>query len=253
MLEKHILDQTNKEEKFVKKRQIPIAIGTVCLLLTLGICVQVKTVDNSITSVAKTQAENELRDSVLKWKENYDNAESKLEYKEAELEKLRKQISSSDESSSKISEQLEQNNSILGYTDLTGSGVVITAEDGDYSTSKGLASLYIVHDGDLIALVNALKNAGAEAISINGQRIVNSTAITCVGNTIMINGEKVGSPFIINAIGNPEKLYGQITMPDSYYDKMKNDGVSVKIEKVNSIDVPKYTGLYKFDYAKTIE
>ena len=236
MLEKHILDQTSKEEKFVKRKQIPIAIGTVCLLLTLGICVQVKTVDNSITSVAKTQAENELRDSVLKWKENYDNAESKLEYKEAELEKLRKQISSSDESSSKISEQLEQNNSILGYTDLTGSGVVIT-----------------VHDGDLIALVNALKNAGAEAISINGQRIVNSTAITCVGNTIMINGEKVGSPFIINAIGNPEKLYGQITMPDSYYDKMKSDGVSVKIEKVNSIDVPKYTGLYKFDYAKTIE
>ena len=42
-------------------------------------------------------------------------------------------------------------------------------------------------------------------------------------------------------------------MPDSYYDKMKSYGVSVKIEKVNSIDVPKYTGLYKFDYAKTIE
>ena len=97
---------------------------------------QFKTVDNSIASVARTQAENELRDSVLKWKENYDNAESKLEYKEAELETLRNQVASSDESSTQISEQLEQNNSLLGYTDLTGSGVVITAADGDYSSSK---------------------------------------------------------------------------------------------------------------------
>lgn len=237
----------------MNKKQISIALGTICLLLTLGICVQFKTVDNSIASVARTQAENELRDSVLKWKENYDNAESKLEYKEAELETLRNQVASSDESSTQISEQLEQNNSLLGYTDLTGSGVVITAADGDYSSSKGLASQYIVHDGDLVALVNALKNAGAEAISINGQRIVNTTAITCVGNTVMINEERQGSPFIINAIGSPEKLYGQITMPESYYDKMKTDGVDVKIEKVNSIDVPKYTGLYKFEYAKVAE
>lgn len=237
----------------MKKREISIALGTVCLVLTACICIQVKTVDTSITSVARTQAENELRDSVLKWKENYDNAEEKLEYKEAELEKLRKQISNSDENSFQVTEQLEENNRLLGYTDLTGSGVVIKAEDGDYSSAKGLASAYIVHDGDLISLVNSLKNAGAEAISINGQRIVNTTAITCVGNTTMINGEKVGSPFIINAIGSPEKLYGQITMPDSYFNKMKQDGVSVKIEKVDSIDVPKYNGLYKFEYAKTAE
>ncbi len=237
----------------MNKKQVSIALGTICLLLSMGICIQLKTVDNSIASVARTQAENELRDSVLKWKENYDNAETKLEYKEAELEKIRNQVASSDESSTQISEQLAQNNSLLGYTDLTGSGVVITAADGDYSAAKGLAAQYIVHDGDLVALVNALKNAGAEAISINGQRIVNTTAITCVGNTVMINGERVGSPFIINAIGNPERLYGQITMPESYYDKMKTDGVDVKIEKVNSIDVPKYTGLYNFEYAQAVE
>ena len=83
----------------MKKKQISIALGTICLLLTMGICIQLKTVDNSIASVARTQAENELRDSVLKWKENYDNAETKLEYKEAELEKIRNQVASSDDSS----------------------------------------------------------------------------------------------------------------------------------------------------------
>ena len=237
----------------MKKSEFSIAIAVICFALTLGICVQIRTVASSSASVARTQAENQLRDSVLKWKENYDNSKSKLEYKEAELERLRSQIANYDETSKKISEQLTQNNSMLGYSELTGSGVVITAKDGDYSAAKGLAYQYIVHDGDLFALVNALKNAGAEAISINEQRIVNTTAITCVGNTVLINGEKVGSPFIINAIGSPEKLYGQITMPDSYYDKMKSEGVDVKIEKVSSINVPKYFGIYKFNYAKIDE
>jgi uncharacterized protein YlxW (UPF0749 family) len=237
----------------VKKIKISLAIGILCTLLALGVAVQVRTVTESSTTVAQTQAENELRDSVLKWKTNYDNANTKLEYKEAELETLRNQITSSDESSEDVKTELETNNQLLGYTDLTGSGVVITAADGDSSNVKGLSSLYIVHDGDLVGLVNALKNAGAEAISINGQRIVNTTAITCAGNIVLINGEKVGSPFIINAIGNPERLYGQMIMPDSYYDNMKSDGVDMKIVKENSISVPKYTGLFKFSYARVVD
>lgn len=235
------------------KLQISISLGLICILLTTGIAVQIKTVTNSSTLVAKTQAENELRDSVLKWKTNYDNINSKLEYKEAELEALRTKIADDIDNSEEITNELELNNNLLGYTDLIGNGVVITASDADSTVVNGLASLYIVHDGDLVGLVNALKNAGAEAISINGQRIVSTTAITCAGNIVLINGEKVGSPFIIKAIGNPEKLYGQMIMPDSYYDTMKNDGVNMKIEKVNSVEIPKYTGLFKFNYAESID
>lgn len=237
----------------MKKIQMSLALGIICILLTLGISVQIRTVTESSTTVAQTQTENELRDSVLKWKTNYDNANSKLEYKEAELETLRNQIINSDENSEDVKNELEANSELLGYTDLTGKGVVIRAADGDSSSVKGLASLYIVHDGDLVGLVNALKNAGAEAISINGQRIVNTTAITCAGNIVLINGERVGSPFTINAIGNPERLYGQMVMPESYYDNMKSDGVDMKIEKVNSVSVPKYTGLFKFNYARVID
>ncbi len=90
----------------------------------------------------------------------------------------------------------------------------------------------VVHDGDLLEVVNALKNAGAEAISINNQRITNSSSITCIGNVIKINGEKVSVPYVINAIGLPEKLYGSITMPGGYIKQLEDDGIQVSISQV---------------------
>ena len=63
-----------------------------------------------------------------------------------------------------------------------------------------------LHDIDVLSVVNELINAGAEAISINDQRWVANTAISCRGNTIDINGERIGAPFVIKAIGLPEYL-----------------------------------------------
>ena len=138
-------------------------------------------------------------------------------------------------------------------TEVNGQGVTIVCKDGEISSSSVLTSQYLVHDGDLLNLINALKNAGAEAISVNEQRIVNKTSVYCSGNIIMINNERVGSPFVIKAIGNPEALYGAIIMPGSYYSKMKEDGVQVSITKENSIVIPKYNGNYKYEYATIVE
>ena len=89
----------------------------------------------------------------------------------------------------------------LGWTKYRGQGLVITLKDADSSNFVGNAAKAIVHDADLMEVVNALKEAGAEAISINGERIVNTTSIICSGNIIQIDGEKVGSPYEIKAIG----------------------------------------------------
>lgn len=121
------------------------------------------------------------------------------------------------------------------------------------SIVAGDATNYVVHDADLLEVVNALKNAGAEAISINEERVVNSTAITCIGNVTKVNGEKVGSPFVIKAIGLTEKLNGALTMPGGYLEILKNDGVQVKVEEASEIVIPKYNGMYHFNYAENIE
>lgn len=236
-------------------KKIAILLGIMCFLLTIGICIQMKTVSNSYTAVGRTQTEIDLRDNVLKYKEKYDNAYEKLTKKESELEKLRENATKNDENSTKTKENVTKYSSLLGYNELTGTGIKITLEDAENPYARLDPNRAVVHDGDLLEVVNALNNAGAEAISINGQRITNATSITCVGNVVKINGEKVSVPYVISAIGLPEKLYGSITMPGSYVEQLEYDGIQVKIEKVEkeAIVIPKYDGIYKFEYAQNAE
>ncbi len=236
-------------------KKIAILLGVMCFLLTIGICVQIKTVNNSYTAVGKTQTENDLRDSVLRYKEKYDNAYEKLSKKEKELENLRENVTKNNDNSTQTKENVTKYSSLLGYTELIGKGVKITLEDAENPYSRLDPSKAVVHDGDLVEIVNALNNAGAEAISINGQRITNATSITCVGNVVKINGEKIGVPYVISAIGLPEKLYGSLTMPNSYIEQLEYDGIQVKVEKIEkeAVVVPKYNGIYKFEYAQNAE
>lgn len=239
----------------MNKKQISIVLGGMCCLLTIGIFVQIKTTNYIASAFGRTQTENELRDSVSRWQQKYQNAYEKLNKKETELEKLREQASNNGENSTHLSESLEEYNTLLGYTELKGPGIIITLKDGDSTINKSFATDYIVHDGDVLEVVNALRNAGAEAISVNGQRVINNTAITCIGNVIKINGEKIGTPFEISAIGPTSRLYGSLTMPGGYLRLLESAGVQVKVEQVekNSIIIPKYEGVYKFIYATRAE
>lgn len=73
------------------------------------------------------------------------------------------------------------------------------------------------------------------------------------GNITKVNGEKVGSPFEIKAIGLTEKLNGALTMPGGYLELLKDDGVQVKVEEAENIVIPKYNGVYNFQYAENVE
>ncbi len=236
-----------------KITKFSLLMGLLCFLLSAGIAVQIRSLRGNPAVVGESQTTNQLRDSVLEWREKYEQAIDKLEYKEAELGSIRKKISSESQDAGDITDIIASNNEALGLTEVNGQGVSIVCKDGEVSSSSILTSQYLVHDGDLLNLINALKNAGAEAISVNEQRIVNKTSVYCSGNIIMINNERVGSPFVIKAIGNPEALYGAIIMPGSYYSKMKDDGVQVSITKENSLVIPKYNGNYKYEYASIVE
>ena len=176
----------------MKKKQIGITLGIMCLLLTFGIGIQLKTTKNLVSTAGSTYRENGLRDEVLKWKEQYDRIYETLENAEQQLEKERQVSILDDDTSVEKQEELKKLNTYLGLTDVRGEGIIITLRDNTNSI-LGLAE-DLVHDGDLRAIVNELKNNGAEAISINGQRIVPSTSITCAGTVIQVNNEIVGSP-----------------------------------------------------------
>ena len=224
-------------------------------MLTVSIVVQVNTIKGTNNTVTKKLAEDELRDEVLKWKEKYDNATLELENAEKELSKVRQDSTQNNDDDKSKQEEITLNNNLLGLTNLEGKGIELTVADNPDATSENIGVLddiskYIVHYNDIIALTNELKNAGAEAISVNGQRIVSSTAITCIGNVIKINDEKVSSPFVIKAIGFPESLKGALTRGGGYLSYMKLDGIQVSIRQQDNIQIPKYTGVISSKYMK---
>lgn len=239
----------------MSKKLISLVLGLMCLVLTWGIAVQIKTVSGNGTTVSTNAKENELRDAVLKAKEKYDNMYAELEYMEEQLEIERTNSTQNNTELEQLENEIKGGNKILGLSEVTGDGIIITVND---STSLNIfddPNLLVVHDIDLINIVNELKSVGAEAISINGQRIVTTSAIECDGNVVSINGEKIAAPFVIKAIGFPESLKG-INMLGSYVYNLKYDRhLEVKIETSDSlkqkITIPKYTGVIKFEYAES--
>lgn len=162
-----------------------------CFALTAGICIQVRTTSQSDSTVSQNYEENNLRAEVLRTKERYENRLKDLETAEAELEKQRQESTQNNEDLESKEEQIVQGNKMIGLTEVTGPGVIVTLSDSNQDSSTALnPSDLVVHDGDVLSVINELKNAGAEAISINDQRIVPTTSISCGGNIIDINGEK---------------------------------------------------------------
>ena len=239
----------------MKNWKIGLTLGIVCCILTIAICIQLKTVDDTNSTVSQTLTSNNLRDQVLKWKEKYDKAVADLETSEMQLENIRLQSTQNDENAVKKEEEIKLDNILLGLTDVKGDGVILTLKDNNSVSLSNIGPLdnieyYLVHAGDLVEVVNDLRNAGAEAITINGQRIINSSAIYCAGNVIKVNGEKISSPIEIKAIGSPELLYGSITRPAGYIELLEQTGVIVNVKKSTNITINKYDGIINSQYIK---
>ena len=231
------------------KKAIALVLGIMCFALTAGICIQVKTVKNTNSTSSKNYEENNLRAEVLKYKEKYDNLIKETEKVDAQLQE---QIESATKNNSELEEsknQINDGNKMIGLTEVTGPGITITLADSDIDSTSVLdSSDLLIHDIDLLKVVNELKNAGAEAISINNQRVILTTPIICGGNIININGEKIGSPFEIKAIGSPEAL-ANLSRPGGWLSKLEERGIKVSTpKKSNSITIPKYSGVLNFKY-----
>ncbi|CDA15695.1 putative uncharacterized protein [Clostridium sp. CAG:571] len=240
----------------MNKKVISLTIGAICFVLVLAIVIQVKTIKNTNSIVNYTLSNNnDLRDDLLRWKEKYDSVNTEVTKAEKKLEETRQLAIQNSPDSIKKERELNINNTALGLTDVSGQGVIVTLKDNQGVTNENIGITddirsYLVHDANLREIVRKLKISGAEAISINDERIVNDTSIICSGNVIRVNDKKVSSPFEIKAIGSPELLYGNL---DETITRLNNSGIIVDIKKQDNVKINKYDGVINFNYAKTVE
>ena len=238
-----------KKEKII----MTVTIGIMCFLLVMIIFMQFKVVQESEKTDINTLQATELRQELANWKTKYEDAKEKYDETAETLKTYKEESSAESKTKQTLEEELKKLEQALGRTDVEGEGVIITLSDSKWDVKGALnPSSLLVHDEDVLSVINELKNAGAEAISINEQRVVPSTGIICGGNVIEINKEKVGAPFEIKAIGLPEQLAG-LERPYGYLEVLKEAGIQVKLERSNNITIPKYTGSITFQYAKTIK
>ncbi|MBS6333161.1 MAG: DUF881 domain-containing protein, partial [Veillonella sp.] len=139
-------------------------------------------------------------------------------------------------------------------TNVKGTGVSVLIEDSLKPIQSGEnPNLYVIHDEDILRIVNELRAGGAEAIAINDQRLIGTSEIRCSGPTITVNGKVFGAPFTVKAIGDPKTLNSALTMRGGVVDSLKHWGIKVTIKEENEIAIPAFTGTFREEHIKPNE
>ncbi|GBF34447.1 division initiation protein [Desulfocucumis palustris] len=138
-----------------------------------------------------------------------------------------------------------------GLSELTGPGVEVTMNDSNMAVQPGEDSnLYVLHDGDVLKVLNELKAAGAEALAINNQRLLSNSEIRCAGPTILTNkNQRLTPPFVITAIGEPDNMINSLKMRRGVVEDLQFWGIQVNIKKLSQVTIPAYSGSIRFEYA----
>ena len=169
-----------KKEKGI----VAITIGIICIILAFVMTVQLRTVKETDITLIENMREDELKEQAEVWKQKYEETQSKIDEDNKKINEYKEKTTNKEETAELLNTELSQARTTLGTTDVEGEGIIINLKDGDES----------VVAEDLLKLVNELKLAGAEAISINNERIINLTEIEDVNSYIKINGNTTSNP-----------------------------------------------------------
>ena len=216
------------------------SIICICFLLGFMIAVQIRTTQDNLKSSTQYQRIEQLSDILL-------STEKERDALKVELVRLKENTDMHDKVPEKI-------NLLAGTTAVKGPGVVLEIEDSKKMiSSTDNTNLYIIHDEDVLKVINELRAAGAEAIAINEQRLISTSEIRCAGPTISINNTRISAPYEIKAIGNAKNMENAIKMRGGVAESLSVWGIQLNVHKDENIIIPAYKGAVQFKYVTALE
>ena len=224
-------------KKNIKKGKITMTITMViaCFALALVMSMQFKIASETDITSIENMREAELRTELANWKSKYEEVNKKYEETSSKIDEYKQNKESNEDTEKLVDDELQQVNMQLGKVDVQGEGIEVTLRETDNEEISRITA------DDLILIVNALKVSGAEAISINDERIINMSDMVDINQSfIKINGQRIVAPYIIKAIGNQSYLESSLISNGGPVDEMKKIGQDVSITKSNKVIVPKY-------------
>lgn len=210
-----------------------------CIMLFCIVFMQFKTANQTNLTDIKNMNEDELEKEIISWQNKYMEVNMQLEDTNSKINEYEGSIFNNKESSEILNKEQEESAKLVGKTDVEGEGIVIVLEDNEEQQ---------ITSNQLLSLVNELKYAGAEAISINDNRIINSTDIVDVNYIVMMEGKKISSPYEIKAIGNQTYLSSTLNAKQGLVSTYKETGITITMEENNKVQIPKYDGEIKLEY-----
>jgi len=213
------------------------------------------TIIGEVASISRIEKLLKEKDQLEARKKEMDNRLMELE---TAIEAWEKEFALVDQSTEDIRLELKNARSFAGLLPLEGPGIEIVLNDRQKDSvllsNPGMLRFYIVHDSDMLNIINELRAAGAEAISINDTRIMANSRISCGGPIINVGKyQRFAPPFIIRAIGDPDRLAGAFDSPDSIYHMLKAWGLRIDVKRMDKIVVPRSLGDSDYHFAKPVE
>lgn len=224
----------------IYNKHTKILILLVCLVIGFMLSMQLKTT-NRAKNIPQQRAED--------LSERLKAAEKDKEQLKMELDSLKAQSGSD-----VARKDFERLKALAGETALQGKGIELTIDDSSIPAKAGEnKNLYILHDEDLLRVVNEIRAAGAEAIAINGQRLTATSEIRCAGPTVVINDTRVAAPFVVAAIGNPQTLESSLNIRGGVLENFKFWGIRTNLAKSDTIKIPAFKKEYTFEFAVIVD
>ena len=221
-----------KKEKIV----MSITIGLSVFILVAVMFMQFKVVKQADITSIEVMTESELRSELISWREKYDELQVKNLDIITKIQEYKEEYKSDEETEILLEEELNGLKMLLGETDVQGQGIIITINEAGIEDDR-------INYEDLLYIVNALKSAGADAISINNQRIINRTDIVTINvdTYIKINGIRILAPYTIKAIGNQTYLESALLGSGGYVDELKKWGFQIDILRSDNVQINAYS------------
>lgn len=225
------------------KKEKKIMILTISFMSLILVCVmfmQFKVVNKTDIAQIESMREEELEESLTEWKEKYEETYKKLVDTNEKINEYTEKMQSNTETKELVNKELIEAKKDFGLTPVEGEGIVITLTDTEEIAYKA---------EDLLDLVNELRDAGAEAISINNERIVNMSDIVDISTRyIKVNSEIISAPYVIKVIGDRTYLKSALTIKNGYFDIKQKEGYTIEIQEKNNVKINKYSKEIKLKY-----
>lgn len=221
----------------IQIRRGSMSVAFVCMIFGFMLALQFRSTQDIQSALPQQQRIEELT--------------VRLDKLQQENEHLRNQVvnfteGSGDDHTKALNDNLRL---VSGQTAVKGPGIIVVLDDSTKTAKKDDPNLYLIHDEDILKVINELRAAGAEAISINGQRLVANSEIRCAGPTLSVNNVRTAPPFEIRAIGSTKDLVAAINMRGGVADTLKVWGIRLDVQETTDVQIPAYQSSSQFKYA----